>query len=125
MSVLFPIHDAKRPAPLVAEACVVCGRNLAERWLGVHLSGGALLKESISDGAAGPDPRMEGFLSIDYHEACADGSDNFASLPIVREAEEGQYDIAFCSLLCFRTFIADLLTSFEERVHKAQEERGQ
>jgi hypothetical protein len=91
----------------------------------VLLYGGALASEGAWEGKkaySGPTQGLVGFLSFVWHGAHEDGEGEFRNtglnFSIADQVEGGVFNIAFCSIACFRAFINDSLDKFETRVRK-------
>ena len=91
--------------------CVNCG-SLFDRADRVAFFGGATLL--LDDGETlGPHPTMRGFLDL-----LGDG----VLQPIVDQAQDGQFEVAFCSSACLLEFVGQCVEQFE-RQRKATSER--
>jgi hypothetical protein len=126
MDLTFPLYDKRRQPPVLAEACAICGADFTKIPLTVVLTAGALLR--LSETCALPDERMEGFLRISHHEVFPDvvrgERDRYGRIPVVEDANSGQFDLGFCSVACLREFFATLCDRVEAGIEQCREERN-
>ncbi len=85
------------------------------------LSGGAMLVNRKT-GDGGPDPRLDGFLSLTWHGAHTNEGgqgkypDVYEPLEIAKDVKGGQYEISFCSTKCLRAFLNYAVDTLEKKV---------
>lgn len=99
--------------------CPVCKiEKVFEPHTFICLSGGALVYNK--KGNSKFVENHNGFLSISYHghhyENIEDSKkDVYASIPIVDDSLNGQFDIYFCSKECVKKWVGELLNDLEEK----------
>ena len=108
-----PAHFPKKPL------CPQCReRRVFEPHSFAALSGGACLIDPET-GDGGPDGRMQGFLDLTWHGGHGSGQgehrERYSTLPLVRDAAGGQFDLYFCSTDCLRRFLNDCVDELERR----------
>jgi hypothetical protein len=108
--------------------CAWCKRDkVSEPHSIAVLSGGAILVNRKT-GNGGPDPRLDGFLSLTWHGAHTNERgqgkypDVYKALEIARDVKGGQLDINFCSTKCLRAFLNYTVDMLEKKA-KIKRER--
>ena len=95
--------------------CPICSAKVSEPNTFLVLNGGAL--KELGEEFYGMDTDLHGFLDINFHGAHDKGKGKFrersVSRSIADHAANGQFDIYFCSTVCFRKFINDIIDDME------------
>lgn len=118
--IALPVVRGKRSTYPTRGLCPICKRRkVLEPHTMVLLSGGACFRMK-SGSTAGPDKRMTAFLFFATHTA-HDGGVGRRNLGdgwvrIAEEVHGGQFDIAFCSPRCLRSFLTRCVDELERQM---------
>lgn len=125
MSRHYPVLKADQAWPSKSKCPQCHHEKIFEPNQFVVLSGGALKMLDKDNG--GPSPDMQGFLDITFHGAdvaCGGKgkddclNDQHATLPLVENSTDGQFELYFCSIECLRSFFEDCVDALEAKLVK-------
>ena len=100
--------------------CPICGTKTGEPNSFLVVNGGAMMQ--VEEGLFEMSNDLSGFLDISFHGAHDRGKgqyrDKFVSAEIVKNSKQGQFDLYFCSTVCFRKFITEIIDDMETELNK-------
>jgi hypothetical protein len=105
--VRFPVYDKSHPAPDRDLVCVRCGRSLSKCETQITFTAGAFF-HGREKKVGSTEEKMEAFFFVSYHRVIAPDEDAYGRVTVVEGAVGGQFDLAFCSIVCFDKFFAEL-----------------
>jgi hypothetical protein len=99
------------------KGCLMCRKTTDCAF--ACLSGGALLKPRRTSKSACPDKRMIGFAALTWHGIEDQAKpDVYTRMSVIDDAEDGQFELVFCSTGCLRDFFNGCVTELEALVEK-------
>lgn len=110
----YPIIKNKQNYYPKKPLCPVCKkRKIFETHTFVGISGGACLMDRKRKNG-GPDPKMDGFWDVYYHDHKKTSDKGF--LKIADDIQGGQFDFYFCSPKCLRAWLNKIVDDLEARI---------
>jgi len=119
----FPLKFPRRE-PRVLRCRVCDARAVQEPPSFIAIRGGAVVLEDETLQAYGPSSSAKGFLHLFWYSDCSQDPEprvpESTVLPIVTDAEDGQYEIRVCSLACLQKFFRSIEKELEAAIEGAR-----
>ena len=118
----FPLLKNEKFKYPPGNKCAWCGViKISEPHSMAVIGGGAMLVNRKT-GDGGPDPRLDGFLSMAWHGAHPEEGGKgkrpgvYQSLEIAKDIKGGQFEVYFCSTKCLRAFLNHAVDMLEKKI---------